>query len=299
MSPPLVSIITPTFNPKPFTKETIASVLSQTCTDWEWIVVDDGSKSDVSPMYALDARIRVLHQRNSGQAIARNYAMSQAQGKYFAFLDDDDVWKADKLRKQLEVLEANPNAPFCHTNFEMIDGDSRVFGEGYGGTMTTYLDLLSGCGICASTVLARREACIRVGGFNFLVNASEDYDLWLKMARDCRSFSPFLGMTEVLAGYRVHAGGTSRRYAALHRASRQILEQHLSLAEMEGDEEIAQAARAGIAGIALNYGSQAWAEFLVARKAGRQADARTHFSYAFKHAPHFTRREVRRKFLRV
>jgi len=299
MNTPLISIITPTFNPKPFTQETVASVLEQTCTDWEWIVVDDGSKSDVSPIYALDARIRVLRQGNSGQSIARNTAMSLAQGKYFAFLDDDDLWKAKKLDKQLALLEANPDAPFCHTNFETIDEDSRVFREGYVDGMTTYLELLTGCGVCASTVFARREACIRVGGFNFLVNASEDYDLWLKMARDCRSQSPFLRLDEVLAGYRVHAGGTSRRYAVLHRASRQILEQHLSLAQMEGDETTAQAAREGIANIAFNYGSQAWAEFLSARKAGRQADARTHLSYAFKHAPRVTRREIRRKFLRV
>lgn len=296
---PLVSIITPTFNPKPFARETIDSVLAQTLDDWEWIVVDDGSQTDVTSLFAVDPRIRVFSQRNSGQSIARNYAMSQAQGRYFAFLDDDDLWSPDKLQKQLRSLESNPQAPFCHTNFETINESSRVFREGYSGSMTTYRQLLTGCGICASTVVARREACIRAGGFNFLVNTSEDFDLWLKMARDARATSPFLYLTEFLAGYRVHAGGTSRRYAALHRASRQILEQHLSLALIEGDEEAARAAREGLSNIRLNYGGQAWAQFLTTRKESGIAEARNHFLYALRHAPGLTLSQIRRKVLRA
>ncbi len=299
MSSPLVSIITPTFNPKPFARETIDSVLIQTLANWEWIVVDDGSQTDVAPLFAVDPRIRVLSQHNSGQAIARNLAMSQAQGQYFAFLDDDDLWNPDKLQKQLQLLENHPEAPFCHTNFEMIDGDSRIFREGYGGVITTYCELLTGCAICASTVVARREACLRAGGFNFLVNASEDFDLWLKMARDARAQSPFLALGEFLASYRVHLGGTSRRYAALHRASRQILEQHLSLARFEGDEEAVRAAREGLSNMRFNYGGQAWAQFLSTRKEGSAADARTHFLYALRHAPKLTMREIRRKFLKA
>lgn len=299
MSSPLVSIITPTFNPKPFVRETIDSVLSQTLADWEWIVVDDGSQNDVASLFEVDPRIRVLSQRNSGQAIARNLAMSGASGKYFAFLDDDDLWNPDKLKKQLHVLESHPEAPFCHTNFEMIDGDSRVFQEGYGGVMTTYLELLTTCAICASTVVARREACLRAGGFNFLVNTSEDFDLWLKMARDARAQSPFLALNEFLASYRVHLGGTSRRYAALHRASRQILEQHLSLARFEGDEEAVRAAREGLANIRFNYGGQAWAQFLTTRKEGDITGARAHFLYALRHAPRLTLSQIRRKVLRV
>lgn len=299
MSSPLVSIITPTFNPKPFARETIDSVLSQTLADWEWIVVDDGSQNDVAALFQVDPRIRVLSQRNSGQAIARNLAMSQAGGKYFAFLDDDDLWNPDKLQKQLHALESNPEAPFCHTNFEMIDGDSRIFREGYGGVMTTYHELLTTCAVCASTVVARREACIRAGGFNFLVNTSEDFDLWLKMARDARATSPFLALNEFLASYRVHGGGTSRRYAELHRASRQILEQHLSLARIEGDEETLRAAREGLANIRFNYGGQAWAQFLLTRKEGGAADARGHFLYALRHAPRLTMSQIRRKVLRA
>lgn len=299
MPSPLVSIITPTFNPRPFARETVDSVVRQTFADWEWIVVDDGSQTDVAPLFAVDARIRVLSQRNSGQAIARNLAMSQAQGKYFAFLDDDDLWNPDKLKKQLQLLESNPEAPFCHTNFEMIDGDSRIFREGYGGAITTYRELLTGCAICASTVVARREACVRAGGFNFLVNTSEDFDLWLKMARDARSKSPFLALGEFLASYRVHGGGTSRRYAELHRASRQILEQHLSLAQIEGDEETARAAREGLANMRFNYGGQAWEQFLSTRKEGRSADARGHFLYALRHAPKLTLSQIRHKVLRA
>lgn len=299
MPTPLVSIITPTFNPKPFARETIDSVLSQTLADWEWIVVDDGSQNDVASLFAVDSRIRVLSQRNSGQAIARNLAMSQAKGKFFAFLDDDDLWKSDKLQKQLQLLERYPEAPFCHTNFEMIDGDSHIFQKGYGGAMTTYHELLTSCAICASTVVARREACIRAGGFNFLVNTSEDFDLWLKMARDARAKSPFLAIDELIASYRVHGGGTSRRYAELHRASRQILEQHLSLARIEGDEEALRAAREGLANMRFNYGGQAWAQFLSTRKEGGAARARPHFLYALRHAPRLTMREIRRKLLRA
>ncbi len=299
MNTPLVSIITPTFNPKPFAGDTVASVLAQTYADWEWVVVDDGSHTDVTPIFARDPRVRVFRQRNSGHAIARNVAMAHAHGEIFAFLDDDDLWKPEKLAKQLQALEANPHVPFCHTDFDMINEQGEVFRAGYGGRMTTYIELLTGCGICASTVMARRAACLRVGNFNSLLKASQDYDLWLKMARDSYHESPFGACPESLASYRVHAGGVSRRYAVLHRASRHILEQHLALAFVEGDEPAIRAASQGLAAIEVNYGGQAWERFLSARKEGRAAESRVHFRYALQHAPRLTLRQLRRKFFKA
>ena len=121
----LVSIITPTYNSENFIAKTIESVQNQTYKNWEMIIVDDGSIDQtvavILKFIEQDKRIK-LHvlEHNSGAGIARNYAINQAQGRYITFVDSDDLWKCDKLEKQVLFL-LTKKLPFTFSFYECID----------------------------------------------------------------------------------------------------------------------------------------------------------------------------------
>lgn len=125
----LVSIITPTYNSEKYIAQTIQSVLSQTCADWEMIIVDDCSsdktESIILEFEAEDDRIKFYKlQKNAGAGVARNQAITMASGRYIAFLDSDDLWKPEKLQKQIDFLNTN-NLPFTFSFYECIDDDGK------------------------------------------------------------------------------------------------------------------------------------------------------------------------------
>lgn len=121
----LVSIITPVYNCKHLIEETIKSVISQTYKNWEMILVDDCSpdnSADIIKKYEeKDNRIKYLKlQENSGAAVARNYALENSKGRFIAYLDADDLWKPEKLEKQIQFMLDNDYAFTC-TDYEKID----------------------------------------------------------------------------------------------------------------------------------------------------------------------------------
>jgi len=126
----LVSIIIPVYNTGQFIQETLRSVMEQSYTEWECLCIDDCSTDDsisyISEFTQKDGRIRLLKmQKNGGAAAARNYGVSQAGGKYLAFLDSDDLWVRDKLEKQLRFMQKG-NYPFSCTSYGKIDEESKV-----------------------------------------------------------------------------------------------------------------------------------------------------------------------------
>ena len=119
----LVSIIMPSYNTELYIKKAILSVINQTYKNWELIIVDDCSSdnTDLIVKEIKDNRIKYFKNcKNSGAAISRNKALKQANGKWIAFLDSDDLWKPQKLEKQLEFMIKN-NYHFSYTNYEEID----------------------------------------------------------------------------------------------------------------------------------------------------------------------------------
>lgn len=122
----LVSIIMPSWNTEKFIGETIQSVINQTYTNWELIIVDDCSTDDTDKIVSLfkDNRIKYFHnEENSGAALTRNKAMREAQGEWIAFLDSDDLWVPEKLEHQIMFMEKNRYS-LSFTEYEKIDEES-------------------------------------------------------------------------------------------------------------------------------------------------------------------------------
>ena len=129
----LVSIITPVYNSEKFLEDTIKSIENQTYTNWEWILIDDCSTDksvEVIKKYAnKNPKIRLIKlKENSGAAIARNTGIDNAKGKYIAFLDSDDLWKKEKLEKQIKFMQKN-NYEFTYTGYEFADEKGKPTGK--------------------------------------------------------------------------------------------------------------------------------------------------------------------------
>jgi len=184
---PQVSVIIPTYNRGWSIKEAIDSVLAQDYTEFELIVVDDGSTdhtSDVLDSYGDD--IKVLSQKNKGVSAARNRGIAEASGKFIAFLDSDDLWLPQKLTLQIEFINQTPDALICQTEEVWIRNGLRVnpkkrHKKPSGMIFKPSLEL---CLVSPSAVMIQRSLLDRVGGFDETLPACEDYDLWLRIS--CR-----------------------------------------------------------------------------------------------------------------
>ena len=181
---PLVSIVIPTFNRWPLVHEAVDSVLRQTWRDFELIVVDDGSTDETSrELMKVGVRTRLFTRDRAGVAAARNFGVSQARGRYIAFLDSDDLWLADKLKKQVRFLEEHDEAQICQTDEIWIRNGVRVnpkkiHQKPSGDIFVRSLDL---CLVSPSAVMMTKELFARFGGFDESFPVCEDYDLWLRI----------------------------------------------------------------------------------------------------------------------
>nr|BAP91647.1 glycosyl transferase family 2 [Phormidium sp. KS] len=184
---PPISVIIPAYNSERTIQATIESVLQQTFSDFELIIVDDGSTDKTLEIVSSfkDARIKVFSYSNAGGAVSRNRGFSHSSGEFIAFLDADDLWTPDKLELQLKALQDNPEAAVAYSWLDAIDEAGKFLREGNhrmeNGNIFAKLFLIpfveSG-----SNPLIRRQAFIDVGGFDESLTASQDYDLYLRLA---------------------------------------------------------------------------------------------------------------------
>lgn len=184
---PKVSIIIPTYNRLKFLQEAIDSVLAQHYQGYELIVVDDGSTDNTRQIaQKYSGKISYIYQENRGVSAARNRGIDKSTGEYLCFLDSDDLWKPDKLSTQVSFMDNNLDYPVCYTDEIWIRNGVRVNQREkhrkYGGLIFPYC--LPLCIISPSSVMIRRELLDRVGGFDESLPACEDYDLWLRIAKD-------------------------------------------------------------------------------------------------------------------
>jgi glycosyltransferase involved in cell wall biosynthesis len=180
-----ISIVIPTYNRASFLKEAIDSVLSQTYRDFELIVVDDGSTDDTPKLLLpYGKKIKVITKANKGPSAARNRGIKAAKGDWMAFLDSDDIWKPDKLEKQVQFIKDNPEIKICQTEEIWIRNGKRVNPrkkhEMHSGWI--YEQCLPLCIVSPSSVVIHRDVFEKVGLFDETMLACEDYDLWLRIA---------------------------------------------------------------------------------------------------------------------
>ena len=234
----LVSIIMPSYNTAPYIAESIRSVIAQTYTDWELIIVDDASTDNTDEVVKdvilsgaqaeskdLSSKIRYLkNDRNRGAAYSRNRALREAKGKWIAFLDSDDIWTPDKIEKQIAFMTKNGYA-FSYTRYEEMDENGRPTGTIVGGPKRiTKTGMYNYCWPGCLTVMYNREV---VGDIQIAeIQKNNDYAMWLKI---CRKADCYL-LDENLARYRKRGGSiTHACHPERSEAKSKDLSRHLSL----------------------------------------------------------------------
>ena len=197
---PKVSVVIPTYNRADKVPLGIESVLAQTFTDLEVIVVDDGSADDTGKVLAetFGDRIRYYYQANQGASVARNKGIAEARGEWIAFLDSDDEWERDKLEWQFKALEGfGPQCAGCYTDVRLMNyPETRTFfqlaGQSYPhqgemGVSTEALKLLvrpggAGMVICLSSFIGRADVIRKSGGFDLKLPYSQDSEFLFRLA---------------------------------------------------------------------------------------------------------------------
>lgn len=227
----LISIITPTYNCGQYIERTIRSVQNQTYTNWEMIIVDDCSTDNtqeiVEKQMAKDKRIKYFClAKNSGAAEARTKAMELANGIYMAFLDSDDIWKPDKLEKQLQFMK-NSKLNFTSTAYEQIDENDKKLNKVIKAPKrTSYNRLLLDCPVGNSTVMYNVK---EMGKFNVPnIRKRNDDALWLQMLKKEKYI---YGMPDILMEYRVRQNSISSNKLSLIKYHWQLYREieHLSI----------------------------------------------------------------------
>jgi glycosyltransferase involved in cell wall biosynthesis len=186
-APPAVSILTPAFNSAAFIAETVASVLQQTRSDFELLIVDDGSTDGTLDAVRLaargDSRVRSFSSPHGGAAVARNVALQHARGRYLALLDSDDVWDPQYLSAQLSLLDQHPDISIVSANVVSRGGphDGTPFWPITSGTheLRTHEPIAHEDAVSVFAVF-RREVVERIGGFDATYTGNEDYEFWLR-----------------------------------------------------------------------------------------------------------------------
>jgi len=204
---PLVSVIIPTYRRPGMLREAVESVLSQSFSDYELIVVDDGSGDETSAVLErYSGRLKYFVKKNGGVASARNFGLRVASGDLVAWLDDDDLFLPGKLWLQVEYFRSYPGAGLVYTGHETLDtlGSrpkvSLYLPPAFRDCCSTRAALLKSCFFANSTVMMKRECFDLAGLFDESLKHTVDYDQWLRTA----ARYSFGCVPRVLMRYRLH-----------------------------------------------------------------------------------------------
>ena len=207
---PIISVILPAYNSEKTIKRTINSVLQQTFTDLELIIINDGSQDSTLDIISQfnDFRVKVFSYPNSGGNISRNRGIQVASGKFLSFLDADDLWTVDKLQRQLQTLQENTDVKVAYSWTDYIDENDNfllsgtyisVNGDVYEQLfITNFLEN-------GSNPLIDREVILELGGFDESLNAGQDWDMWLRLANKYN----FVAVPSVQILYRISPNSRS------------------------------------------------------------------------------------------
>lgn len=209
----LISIIMPTYNCGRFIGESIESVLAQTYSHWELLIVDDCSTDNTEQVVSqyTDSRIRYMrNEHNMGAALTRNRALREAKGRYIAFLDSDDLWAPEKLEKQLCFMKQN-GYKFSYTCYSEMDSNGKDTGILVTGpSRITKNGMFAFCWPGCLTIMYDAEAVGVIQIEN--IRKNNDYAMWLKV---CKKANCYL-LPEVLAKYRRGRVGSVSNHTIFH-----------------------------------------------------------------------------------
>ncbi len=226
---PKASIIVPAYNAAATLPDTLASILGQTFTDFEVVIVNDGSHDDterVANEYGTAPRVRLIHQANRGLAGTRNTGIASAKGEFIGFCDADDLWKPEKLAAHVHHLEKNPDVGLSYSGSELIDDDGKIIGVSQRPRLSdvTAAHVLKRNPIGNGSAAVIRRSALRDLAFrpdfetqrdwvfDETFRQSEDIECWLRLM--LTTDWQIEGVPGLLTSYRVNATGLS---AVLHR----------------------------------------------------------------------------------
>jgi glycosyltransferase involved in cell wall biosynthesis len=225
---PRVSVLLTSYNHKNFLPAALDSVRAQTYTDYEIIVLDDGSTDGSREWLAGQAGIRLeLNARNLGTYGTLNVGLDRAAGEFIAVLNDDDLWAPEKLAREVELIDSDDRIGLVHTGGYFIDAQGlRTEGSPLGFRFPTFKtgDILLGLvyenKVIASAALARRECFETLGGFDSSYFGSGDWQMWFRIAEKY-----LVGFVDApLTMYRVHGANASHKLDRIWRDDQMLRE---------------------------------------------------------------------------
>lgn len=224
MSSCKVSVIIPAYNQGHYLKEAIQSVLTQDYTDYELIIIDDGSQDNTREVVDSfsDARIRYLYQSNKGLTAARNTGIGLASGQYISFLDSDDIFLPEKLTALVGLLESKSLVGFVFGNaYYMDENGQRLALMANSWLQNDTTQLLIGNPIHVGSVLVRLEWLENVGLFDEDNQACGDWDMWLRLAKN-GCVMQYIDLP--VSSYRVHSEQMTRSAKRMRKAMLDVLD---------------------------------------------------------------------------
>ncbi|NMG08967.1 glycosyltransferase family 2 protein [Brasilonema sp. UFV-L1] len=221
-----VTVIIPAYNAMKYLPETVESVLNQTLTDFEVLIINDGSSDGIVEWASqiTDSRVRLISQENQGTAAARNKGIVESKGEYIAFLDADDIWEPTKLEKQAQCLDNNPLVGLVDAWTAFIDENSKPTGivmthNSEGDVYKKVVEVCDSTVCCGSSPMIRRSCFDTLGLFD-RESYIEDVDMWIRIAT-CYHYGV---VKEVLVKYRQHPSNKSKDCESMLRGFRQLIE---------------------------------------------------------------------------
>lgn len=216
ISPPAISVAMSVYNCAPYLDEAILSIRNQTYRDFEFLILDDGSK-DASPAIiaahaAADSRIRPIFRENRGLVVSLNQLVAQARAPLIARMDADDICAPDRFARQMAFLAANPGHGVIGSDCARIGPDGAELALPFIPRPLTHEDILanleSGPLMLHNAVIYERDAVLAVGGYRPAFAHAEDYDLWLRLSQ----VTKLANLPEKLVSYRIYPGQVSDRH---------------------------------------------------------------------------------------
>lgn len=274
-----IGIVMPVYNGDKYLAETIDSVLRQTFTDWELVIVDDGSKDESAALAkdyaARDERIRVIQQQNAGVAAARNRGLGQmdASTEYVIFFDQDDLWAPDTLEALSKALADAPHAVAAHGLMHSIDERGQLCAAGYFEDLErnrhaivgnrpvvwpsprpttfavlTYMNAI----VTPGQVLIRRQVLDTVGPFDSSTVPADDWDMWLRLS----SHGDIALVDNVVLYWRLHGNNNSAHREGMHHAGMRVYRKLLDSPQLLPEQR--RLVRPGYRWARRHYGDLYW-----------------------------------------